>query len=207
MKNSNNKYLTTRKIAVIGIMTALIIALNITNLGIIDLRFIGLPVGATILHIPVIIGAILEGPLVGAIIGLFFGISSILNAIYRPVPISFIFYNPIVSVLPRILIGITSYYTYMLIKLKNEPIKIGIAAAVGTATNTIGVLSMIYLFYAKDYLQSIGKLGENAAIVIGSIALTNGVPELIISIIICIPIILKNRHTKSQQKNQQPAIK
>ena len=84
-------------------------------------------------------------------------------------PLSFIFYNPIVSVLPRILIGITSYYTYMLIKIKNEPIKIGIAAAVGTATNTIGVLSMIYLFYAKDYLQSIGKLGENAVIVIGQL--------------------------------------
>ena len=108
-------------------------------------------------------------------------------------------------VLPRILIGITSLYLYV-DKIKNEPIKSALPRQLEQLQYNRRTL-MIYLFYAKDYLQSIGKLGENVAIVIGSIALTNGVPELIISIIICIPIILKNRHTKSQQKNQQPAIK
>ena len=192
MINTKKKYLTTRRITIIGVMTALIIALNLANVGIINLNFIGLPISVTILHIPVIIGAILEGPLVGAILGLFFGMSSLLSAIYRPdaLGIWIMFLNPLVSIIPRILIGITTYYTYRFIKIKNETIRVGAAAAIGTMTNTIGVLLAIYLIYAQQFLKAIGMVESNAAIAIGGVALTNGVPELIFSVIICIPIIL-----------------
>lgn len=193
MERVRRKHLTTRRITIIGVMTALILALNIANIGIIRLDFIGLPVGVTTLHIPVIIGAILEGPLVGAILGLFFGISSMLSALYRPAPTSFIFFNPLVSVLPRILIGITSYYIYRLVKVRSETIRVGAAAAIGTLTNTVGVLLMIYLIYAQQFLELLGKTNLKAAIVIGGIAVTNGLPELIISIIVCIPIVLIKR--------------
>ncbi|MGI6668333.1 MAG: hypothetical protein ACOX4M_02525 [Acetivibrionales bacterium] len=54
----------------------------------------------------------MEGPVVGAAIGLIFGLSSIFQAIFNPTPVSFAFLNPLISVVPRILIGITSYYVF-----------------------------------------------------------------------------------------------
>ena len=68
------------------------------------------------MHIPVIIGAIMEGPLVGGLIGLIFGLFSIFQAATNPTPVSFVFLNPIVSVLPRVLIGIVTYYAYRFAK-------------------------------------------------------------------------------------------
>ena len=70
----------------------------------------------TIMHIPVIIGAILEGPLVGGSIGLIFGLFSMYQNITAPNLTSFIFTNPMIALLPRILIGIVTYYVYDFIK-------------------------------------------------------------------------------------------
>ena len=69
------------------------------------------------MHIPVIIGAIMEGPVVGGFIGLIFGLFSIYQALTNPTPVSFVFLNPLVSVIPRILIGIVSYYVYNALKI------------------------------------------------------------------------------------------
>ena len=100
--------LTSKKLVTAAILGAITVVLSITPLGLIPLGLIN----ATTMHIPVIIAAIIEGPLVGALVGLIFGVSSLANAILRPNPISFVFYNPLISILPRILIGITSYYVY-----------------------------------------------------------------------------------------------
>lgn len=105
----NKKTISSRKLVTSAMLGAITIVLSLTPLGLIPLGFIN----ATTMHIPVIIGAIAEGPIVGGLVGLIFGVSSLLNALLRnPSPVSFVFYNPIISVLPRILIGITSYYAY-----------------------------------------------------------------------------------------------
>ena len=88
------------------------IFLGLTPLGIIHLPVMNL----TIMHIPVIIGAILEGPLVGGSIGLIFGLFSMYQNITAPNLTSFIFMNPMIALLPRILIGIVTYYVYAFIK-------------------------------------------------------------------------------------------
>lgn len=106
------KKITTRQIAVISILGALCVVMGFTPIGYIPIG----PTKATIIHIPVIIAAIMEGPVAGAIVGLIFGISSILNAIFFPTPVAYVFLNPLVSVVPRILIGITSYYAFTLFK-------------------------------------------------------------------------------------------
>ncbi|MGO3018764.1 MAG: ECF transporter S component, partial [Anaerococcus sp.] len=72
----NNKE-KTRKLVVTAMLGAITIVLGLTPLGFIPLGFINI----TTMHIPVIIGAILEGPIVGAIVGLLFGLFSIVNAI------------------------------------------------------------------------------------------------------------------------------
>ena len=55
-----------RKLVVSSMLGAITVVLGLTPLGLIPLGIIN----ATTMHIPVIVGAILEGPVVGASIGL-----------------------------------------------------------------------------------------------------------------------------------------
>lgn len=64
------------------------------------------------MHVPVIIGAIIEGPVVGALVGLVFGLFSMYQNFTAPGPTSFIFWNPIIAIIPRVLVGIVAYYVY-----------------------------------------------------------------------------------------------
>ena len=62
--------------------------------------------GANAIHGVVIIGAILEGPVVGLGIGLIFGLFSMLQAAVAPTGVlDPLFVNPLLSVLPRLFIG------------------------------------------------------------------------------------------------------
>ena len=98
----------TRKLVISAMLGAITIVLGLTPLGFIPLGVMN----ATTLHIPVIIAAILEGPIVGAAVGLIFGVSSMVKAFTMPLPTSFVFWNPLIAVLPRVLIGVVSYYLY-----------------------------------------------------------------------------------------------
>lgn len=115
---------------------------------------------ATIMHIPAILAGILEGPVVGGLVGFIFGLYSFLY------PSNPALANPLVSVLPRILIGVTAYYAY---RWSKRPY---LAAAVGTITNTGGVLT--------GYVLT-GFLPLKAVLVI---AATHGIPELILAIFV-----------------------
>lgn len=182
----------TRQIVMVGMLSAVSVVLGLTGLGYIPLILIK----ATIMHIPVIIGAILEGPLVGAAIGLIFGLSSIMQNIVSPSILSPALMNPVVSVLPRILIGITSYYSYKLVTSKHESVKIGVGAAVGSLTNTIGVLGMIYVFYAPIFAQSRHiSIGATLKVILG-IALTNGLLEAVVAVIITMAVVLAVKKIK-----------
>lgn len=105
---SRGKKFDVRKMTVVGVLGGISIILGMTPLGFIPVG----PTRATIMHIPVIIGAIMEGPVVGGLIGLIFGLFSVFQALTNPTPVSFVFLNPLVSVVPRVLIGITSYYVF-----------------------------------------------------------------------------------------------
>lgn len=175
-----------RKLAVAGMLSAVCIILGVTGYG-----FIPLPMAkATIMHIPVVIGAITEGPLVGMSIGLMFGLFSIFQNITTPNILSFAFLNPLVSVLPRILIGLTAYYSYRLIANKNQTFGIGLGAAIGALTNTAGVLGMIYIIYAAEFAAARGLDATAVFNVIAGVALMNGIPEAVISILITVPLVL-----------------
>lgn len=235
----NKKEINIRKMTTVGILGAVSIMLGMTPLGFIPVG----PTKATIMHIPVIIGAIAEGPVVGGTVGLIFGLFSIFNAVTNPTPISPIFYNPIVSVLPRVLIGVVSYYVYnfskklgdkkisvflnvvwiaimfylgygiygniinkegigMLLinillisltlgmgilgrkKFKVKAIDVVLATIAGTLINTVGVLSSIYFIYGERYVELLGKDPAMARKIIFGIGVANGIPEIIIGIIV-----------------------
>ncbi len=158
------KRLSIRMMALAGILGAFSVVISMTPIGYIPLPFFP-GVNATTMHIPVIVGGILGGPMVGFFVGLIFGVSSFMRAT------SPFFLDPLVSVLPRLLIGMTCYYTY---KFTKNSIA---TAIVGTATNTGGVLGMIYL---RGYLPKAAVLG---------IASTNGLAEVVISSIIVYAVI------------------
>ena len=107
-------------LAVMGMFIAIIILMAYTPIGLIDLPVIK----ATILHVPVIIGAILLGPKKGAALGFVFGLTSIIKNTMSPSLLSFVF-TPLVPVpglgrgslwalaicfVPRILVGVIPYY-------------------------------------------------------------------------------------------------
>lgn len=178
--------IATRKITIIGLLGAITIIMGLTGIG-----FIPLPtVRATIMHLPVIIGAIIEGPMVGAAIGLIFGFFSMYQAITAPVPTSFVFLDPLVAILPRILIGIVSYYvfkggTFLVGKVRfGNLISIITAAALGTMTNTVGVLGMIYLRHGAEFVRTIGGDVSTVGKILMTIGITSGIPEAVVACII-----------------------
>lgn len=191
----NRTQLNVRKMVVIAMLSGISIFLGLTGLGFVQLPLFKL----TILHIPVIIGAIIEGPIVGASIGFIFGLFSLYQNITAPTLMSPFFYNPIVSIVPRVLIGIVSYYVYKLLreKFKSTKTALTIAAVAGSLTNTIGVLGSIYLFYFKDYaniLLSNGTVTETSrssiTIALLTIFGTNGLAEATLSALISAPIVI-----------------
>lgn len=179
IKSRKTKKLEVRKMAIIGVLAAISIMLSMTPLGFIPLG----PVNATIMHIPVIIGAVLEGPLVGITVGLIFGATSLFRALTMPTITSFALINPLVSILPRVLIGIVAYYVYKLtIKLtKNACVSGWITGVIGSLVNTIGVLGMIYILYGARYAEALGKSASAAKTLILTLIATNGIPEAIVA--------------------------
>lgn len=181
-----------RQMTVIGLLSAVSIMLSMTPLGFIPLG----PVNATIMHLPVIIGAIIEGPIVGAAIGLIFGLTSMLRAFTAPTIVSFVFMNPIVALLPRVLMGIISYYVYVLVVKATKKVYLSgfITGIVGSLINTCGVMGLIYVFYAEKYMQILDLSGSSLSVIFG-IAVTNGVPEALIAALVVssIAAVLKKR--------------
>ena len=180
---SAQRRLNVRKMTVIGVLSAISIMMSM-------LPFIGyIPIGptkATIMHIPVIIGAIIEGPVVGATIGLIFGLTSLWNAMTQPTITSRFFLNPLVSILPRVLIGVVAYYVYQgIYKISKKVYAAGfMAGLIGSLANTVGVLGMIYVLYADKYMERIGQAGADAGKWLFTLAATNGVPEALVAALI-----------------------
>ncbi|MGL4774242.1 MAG: ECF transporter S component [Clostridium sp.] len=177
-----------RQLTIIGMLSGISIFMGVTGLGFIPIP----PVKLTIMHLPVIIGAILEGPVVGALVGLVFGLFSMYQAFTAPWPTTFMFMNPIVALIPRILIGVVAYYVYTLLKnkFKNKSIAIATSATLATMTNTIGVLGLTYILYLERYAQAAEISTTAVAGVLGGLFLTNGVPEALLAGFITVPVVL-----------------
>jgi len=125
--------LSTREIVIAGVIGGVALFLGATRLGFIPvpIPFIG---NATIMHIPAIVGGALEGPVVGALAGLIFGIFSFL---YADVPI---FKDPIIAILPRVLIGVVAWAVFVGLRRWSVDLASVAAGLLGSLTNSAGVL-------------------------------------------------------------------
>jgi uncharacterized membrane protein len=124
-----------RKIVIAGVMGAISIFLGATHLGFIP-WFAG--AALTVMHVPVIIGAVLEGPVVGAVIGLIFGAFSLIQGAIAPTgPADVWFVNPLVSIVPRLCIGPVAWLVFRASKNLKEGQLFIISGFIGVAVNTL----------------------------------------------------------------------
>lgn len=147
--------LTTRKIVLAGVLLAVALLLYFTGIA-----FIPVPnttAAATILHVPSIVGATLEGPVVGLIVSLVFAVTA-----YIQFSGLFAGLSPIapfvVLVIPRLIIPLTAWWAYEAFKKNNEYVAFIAAAVAGTLTNTILVLGLAIAFGALGFDVFTGTL-------------------------------------------------
>lgn len=126
--------LNTRKIVVAGILGAIAILLAVTRWGFIPVPNIS--GNATILHVPAILGGVLEGPVVGVLVGAIFGVFSFIQA---EIPA---FRDPLVAIFPRLFIGLVAWAVFAGLVRWNLYVAAVVAGLLGTLTNTVGVLGM-----------------------------------------------------------------
>jgi uncharacterized membrane protein len=129
--------LDVRQIVIAGILGGIAIFLGATQLGFIPVPNVS--GRATILHIPAIVGGALEGPVVGALAGFIFGIFSWLDPVVPPLR------NPLVSILPRIPIGIVAWFVFVSLRRTSVDLASVVAGLLGSFTNTVGVVGMAVL--------------------------------------------------------------
>lgn len=203
----NTKKHDTRWMVSVGLMAAIVVVLANTPLGMIQLPIIK----ATTVHIPVIIGAILLGPMAGAILGGVFGVCSLISNTMAPTLLSFAF-SPFmsttglvgaikaiwVSVGCRILIGVAAGWLWRLLKkIKlNQIVALSITGFVGSMVNTVAVMGSIYLLFAQQYAEA-KDVAVTAVwgLIIGTVT-ASGIPEAIAAAVIVAvvtKVLLKSR--------------
>ena len=204
-----NNFKDTRYTVTVALMMAIIIVLANTPLGMIQLPIIK----ATTVHIPVIIGAIVLGPLAGAILGATFGVCSLISNTMAPTLLSFAFSPFLASDVPgifkalwisvgcRMLIGIAAGWLWIVLKKVkiNKLITLAITGFVGSMVNTIAVMGSIYLLLARQYAEA-KEVAVSAVfgLVMGTVT-ASGIPEAIAAAILVAAItrVLLSVYSKS----------
>lgn len=180
----------------LSLLTAVEIILAFTPLGFIMIP----PVAITLMHIPVVVGAILLGPLGGGILGGVFGICSMIKATtaasspvdmaFSPFLCSQVGGNPITSIImtvgARILLGVfTALLFNAFSKLfRNNSFSISASAILGTLLHTVMVLGCLALFFSN--------LGIGWGAILTTVASLNGILEIaaagLVSVAVCKPL-------------------
>lgn len=187
MQNTSS---TTHKLVITAVLIAISIVLSIplnmgplTALGFITL---GPAIAITIMHVPAIIGGILEGPLVGLVVGGAFGVFSLFLATQQPAGSpNAIFVDPIISVVPRLFIGPVAWLVYVGLKSLDMRLRLIAAAVAGTLTNTILVIGAIALRLNVPFFATLASVALNVVL------------ELIVASVIVVAVISALRGTAS----------
>lgn len=150
MKKELTKRESTRQMTILSMFIAIIAVLGLVPNGLGGtLGFIKIAptLEATIIHIPVLIGAALLGRKFGIYLGLAFGVISNIAAFIYGSPL---FYYPWVAILPRFIFGLLIYdVTMFFVRItKNKLIGTGISFFVMTLLHTLMVLTMMLTSYS-----------------------------------------------------------
>ena len=165
----------------LSLLVALLVILAFTPLGFISIP----PISITILHIPVIIGSILLGPVCGGILGLTFGLLSIFKATTSAVSPVDMMFSPFISgapfaslilaLFPRIILGILpaliNRFLYKLVK--KVVLTTAISAGIGAFFHAFLVYSCLATFFSvlpfKQVLLTVLSLNGGLGILVAII--------------------------------------
>ena len=188
-----SKNVSTLRMTQLALLIAIELIMTVTPLGYIMIP----PIAATLMHIPVIVGAVVMGPRAGAALGTVFGLTSLWKATTQatsPVDLAFspfVSGKPIQSLImcmgPRILLGIIAallFRAFFKVFRGKEAISIGLAAVTATICHTLMVLGLLALFFSE--------FGMGVMAVVLSLVTVSSACEMlcaaVISIAVCIPL-------------------
>ena len=121
--------------------------------------------------------------------GLLFGVASFVTMFFglSKTPA---FFNPLVSILPRVFVGVTGFGAYLLTEklaglfVKNDRVREYVALSVGggfvALSNTVYTLTCLWLFAQKD----------PTFVAFSFLFMTNVLPEMLVAIVATPPIVL-----------------
>ena len=153
----------TRRLTQLALLAALLLVMNFTPLGYLQVG----PLSMSLMSIPVAIGAMLMGPVDGAILGGVFGATSFLQAVQgtSAMGAALFAYSPVgsfvVCFVARVLVGLCCGLVYQGMR-KILPGKEKVCAAVGGFSaaflNTVFFMGFLVLFfYNCDYVQNLAQ--------------------------------------------------
>ena len=182
----------TRWMVGVAMFVALQLVLQLTGIGLIPIP----PINATTLHIPVIVGAVLLGPLAGAVLGGVFGLCSMWTSTFNGSIMAFAF-SPVIAAEHggasgavkavwiafgcRILVGVVSGWLWIILKKVrvNDMIALPIVGAAGALTNTALVMGSIYFLLASEFAAAKNVAMEAVLGLVMVTVTTNGVAEAV----------------------------
>ena len=184
------------RLTLLAMFSAIIIVMTfVPYVGYITL---GVTLSITTLHIPVIIGAITLGPVGGAVLGTVWGLSCLVYALSNRRADAVIFTNPLISVIPRIIVGylIGWYYVWFKKIIKNHYAAAIVVGVLGTITHTALVITAINLFGGSG-LAKFGAILTN----IIEVAFTLNCGVEILLCVLLVPPITKAIQSAFQKNN------
>lgn len=162
------------------------------------------PLSITTLPVTITVVAIILGPGEGAFLGGFWGVLTWVRAFtYPSSPLApLVFTNPLIAILPRILVGVVAGYTFLFLKNRFPRWGAMLAGGLGALTNTVLVLGGIYIFartssVASFYHTDVTALGTVLMTIAGSNGLIEMITTAILAPLIALPvrqIVIKDQH-------------
>lgn len=154
-KLSNSKFL-----AQLALLVAVEIVMKLTGLGSVPIG----PLYMSFLTLPIAIGAILMGPLAGAILGGVFGIASFMDAISGASVMGGVLFQIapvktfVLCVITRVLMGACAGIIFKAVNniFKNRTIAFSIGSISAPLLNTLFFMGFLVIaFYDTDYIQKL----------------------------------------------------
>ncbi len=168
----------------LAVLTGITLLLGFTPLGYIKLGLISI----TIVHIPVLVGAALFGPLFGGFLGLVFGLTSLAQAPIDPIFSLILAESPLLLVtcciVPRILMGlIAGFIPRFFSKAKKKDISFFVTGTVGSVLNTVLFIGSLLLLLSSQLSTHLSSVlldqGKSLFAFWLGIGVANGIPEAI----------------------------
>ena len=165
-----------------ALLVALMFVFSWTPLGMVPLG----TASATTIFIPVCIGiCFFKDFKYSILLGFAFGLVSFIRSFVPNGPLDPYFQNPIVSVLPRMFVGVVGYFAYRVLHNTKGIIKYPVVGALVALFNTIFTMSTLLLVYYKDISNLVNNdFGMTVGALLGSIALLNMIPEIALGVVL-----------------------